>query len=285
MVDATVERSGTSVNIPLLVGSGGTPLISMDYAKPRMKYYSNGALEPRINDNFSGITTYTLTGKLFDYSKVNTLMELVKTNSNGNPLVLNLPGGEYESDITTVPAAGQEQALTALYQPGYKDYVEIDLTLTKVAYINGGTSDSDQTEITPTATGSGPIQLSNGNDTIDMTTDLTVERSVGRPKLAVQPLTSGLDPYANEKQKMAYDGFEISFQHTNNPVDTATKIRDILEPQLGTSGLTLNFNGVFGLGEFTVAPPSGGQAFRMTRESGEEGVINQPTLSLRRVLQ
>jgi len=47
--------------------------------------------------------------------------------------------------------------------------------------------------------------------------------------------------------------------------------------------LTLDFQGLFGLGSFNVIP-DGSQAFRYQRVAGQKDVENAPTLSLRRVI-
>jgi hypothetical protein len=186
---------------------------------------------------------------------------------------------EFDTDINVVPAAGQDQALSIEYNPGWKNYVIVDLSLTRISEIVGS---YNQSASTPTAAGTGPIQLSY-NNTIDLVKDVTVERTVGRPKSVVRKSPNKDDPYYIDKYKTAHDSFELSFEITENTITTVNNIVDMFRTQLARDALTLDFQGLFGMGSFDVVPFGSG-ALRTQRVSGEQGTNNVPTIQLRRVL-
>lgn len=283
MVNATVERNGTSVDVELLASGSGTPLVSRDIGKPNLDIQQTGSINPRKIDQWSGLEQYTLSGKLTGsnaYSRAITLVDLIKSNSNGNELTLNIGMNEFDTDINVVPAAGQEQAATVEYNPGWRDYVEVDLSLTRVSKILGG---ADQPASTPTASGSGPIQLTYRGTTIDLDKGVSVQRSVGRPQSVVRRSPSSRNPSYVDKHKTAYDGFELALEITDNTISTVNDIVDMFSTQLKRSSITLDFNGVYGMGEFNVVPTGSG-ALRTQRVSGEQGTNSIPTIQLRRVL-
>lgn len=115
-----------------------------------------------------------------------------------------------------------------------------------------------------------------------METDVVVERSVGRPNDSEQKRVNTPQPAYTYKRGNAFDGFEIGFQNLTNPVDVTTDLYDLFSSPLGTTPLTLNFDGIYGLGEFSVVPDGSG-ALRHIRAAGEKGVVQYPVLSLRRV--
>jgi len=280
MATATLSRDGTSVEIPLLADGSGSPLVIRGIGKPNIDIQSTGAVNPRSADFWSGLEQYTLSGRLFDYSKVSTLLDLIKSGNNGNSTLLNVDMPDYDTDIKVAPAAGQDQAVTVVYPPGYEEYVEVDLSLTRISEtINA----IDQPATTPTASGSGPIQLSDGSTTVDLTADVEIQRSVGRPQSVVRRNPSGRYPRHIDKFKTAYDGFELSFEFVENTVSKTNDVVELFAQQLGRNTLTLDFNGEFGLGSFAVVP-DGSEAVRHNRQSGykSSGVI--PQVSLRRVL-
>jgi hypothetical protein len=206
-------------------------------------------------------------------------MDLIKSNSNGNTLTLNIGMSEFDTDINVVPAAGQDQALTTVYNPGWRNYVEVDLSLTRVSEIVGG---ADQSASTPTAMGSGPIQIGNGSTTVNLTEGVEVQRSVGRPQSVVRRSPNDLFPIYVDKHKTAFDGFELSFEITESTVSTVNDLVDLFSQKLGRNSLNLNFQGLFGMGSFNVVPTGSG-ALRAQRVSGEQGTNNVPTIQLRRV--
>jgi len=283
MATATLDRGGTTVEIPLLTDTSGSPLISRDYGKPNLQIQQTGAINPRFNDNWSGLQQYTITGRFIDsnaYSDAISLMDLIKSNSNGNQLTLNVDMPEFNTDIPVVPSAGQDEAATVSYNPGWEDHVFVDVALTRARTQVG----SDQSASTPTTSGSGPIQITDGNTTIDLVDDVTVTRAVGRPQSTVRKAPDSIIPDHYDKFKTAHDSFELSFELVENAVSQVGDIVSIFNQQLGRSPLTLKFNGLFGMGDFSVIP-DGSQALRTTRQSGEQGTTSIPTINLRRVTQ
>ena len=283
MVNATLERNGTSVDVELLANGAGTPLVSRDIGRPNLEIQETGSINPRHVDQWSGLEQYTISGKLTGsnaYSRAITLMDLIKSNSNGNKLSLNIGMSEYDTDINVVPAAGQDAACTVEYNPGWRNYLEVDLSLTRINQIVGS---GDQPANTPTASGSGPIQLSYRGTTIDLVEDVTVTRSVGRPQSVVRRVPNADNPNYIDKFKTASDRFELSFEFTENAVSQVNDIVDLFSTKLARSSLTLDFQGLYGLGAFNVVPDGSG-ALRHTRVSGEEGTGLIPTVALRRVL-
>jgi hypothetical protein len=283
MVTATIARDGTSVDIELLASGSGTPLVSRDHGKPNLEIQSTGAINPRHIDQWSGLETYNLTGLLTGstaYTDAITLLDLIKSNSNGKTTTLNIGMSEFDDDINVVPAAGSDTAATVNYNPGWTDYLPVDLTLTRVSEVASG---QNQPASTPTATGTGPVQLKYQGTEIDLTDNVTVSRSVGRPQSVVRRVPNDRYPRYRDKYKTAYDAFDLSFRITEATITTVNQIVDMFSQQLGRNSLTLDFNGLYGMGAFNVVPIGSG-ALRTQRQSGREGMNNVPTIQLRRVL-
>ncbi|QLG62836.1 hypothetical protein [Halorarum salinum] len=280
-MEATLERGDTSIALPLVEEGGGSPLVAVDIGKPELDVHSSGVLDPRTMDQWSGLEQYTLFVKFYDsnaYDDAIVLADLLKSYSGGDPLLLNIPMSEFDSDIEVAPAAGQDEATSMTYPPGIRDYVEIDLSLTRVSNTFGeGTQDAS----TPTATGSGPIELADGSTTVELSTGVEVSRSVGRPNSSTRRSTKQLPTY-RDKRKAAHDAFELSFEFVDGAVSDVTAIADLFRTKLGRDSLTLDFNGLYGLGSFAVVP-DGSNALRHTRSSGEQGVTLVPSVNLRRV--
>lgn len=282
MVSAEISRGNTSVELPLLA-EGGTPLVARDIGKPNMNVYKNGVLDVRHSDQNSGLMTYTLLGRFHGssaYSDAITLADLIKTNGNGTPLKVDIGLSEFDSNVMVAPAATQEEALQLNYPPGRRRTVEVDLGLTRISSTQGG---SDQQANTPTDTGSGPITISKGSTNIEFVNDITVSRSLGRPQSEIKKTPSADFPKHFEKSKSAYDAFDLSFQFNSDTVTKINRLADMFSESLGRRPLTLDFNGLFGMGSFPVVP-SGSGALRHVRESGKKETMLVPQVSLRRVL-
>jgi hypothetical protein len=283
-VNATLSQDGDSVTLPLLA-DGGDILLAVDSGKPQLITHDTGGTAfPRTQDQWSGQKQYNLIGY---FSGANAhqdaidLVELIHKDGNGNPMVLDIPGiSELDSNIFVAPSAEQDRALNLKYPNGIKNYVEFDLGLTRVDSTLGS---YDRTISTPTASGTGPIQLSNGTTTVDLEVDVSIDRYVGRPNDVVRK-SQRLYPRYEIKRKIVNDEFEISVFFTNSEVTKTEDIADLFTQKLERNALTLNFNGLFGLGEFNVMP-SGSGALRHVRESGKEGISIIPTINLQRVHQ
>lgn len=286
MTSATLERGGTSVTLPLADSASGSPLVSRDIGKPRLRLQGTGALDPRSIDQWSASMQYTLMVRFTDsdaYQDAITLCDLIKSNSDGTPLYLNVDLPEFDTDIMVAPAAAQEQAVNLLYAPGRRDWVEADIALTRVSATEGG---GQQTASTPTDTGSGPIRLIGSNGSVSITQGVQVERQVGRPKSVVRAVPGNTATYPKlfDQQKAAYDAFELSFETVENAGPIAGTLVEMFTEPLGRGALTLDFNGLYGMGAVDVLPQGSG-ALRHQRVSGEEGTSAYPTISLRRVYQ
>lgn len=283
MVDATLSRDGTSVSLPLVDNQSGSPVVGRDIGHPHLNLRSTGFADPRAFDFYNITETYTLTGWLSDestaYTDAITLADLLKSDGSG-PLTLDIPLDRYGDNMSVVPAAGSETAVSLSYEPG-DPWVLFDVSLTRVSSYVSNVPD-DKITTTPTASGTGPIQLTDGSTTVDLDVDVTIERSVGRPNSTLQRSTGDTFPFYIDKAKSAYDAFEISFDATETANQTVQDLKDLVGQKLGKSSLTLDFNGIFGMGAFSVVPP-GARAFRDVVPSGYDSVGFVPTLQLRRV--
>jgi len=286
MATATLTRNGTTVDITLLE-QGGSPVVSVDHGKPTMMFHNTGALDPRTQDQFAGLTQYSLMGRFVSdtaYDDAIALADLLKSHSSGNDLLFNVDIPEFDTDIKVAPAVGQEQAVSMVYNPGRRNWVDVDLGLSRISELNAGAVDSDQIATTPTTTGTGPVQISYGGTTVDLTSDVTVERSVGRPQSSTIGETPTDYPIYQDKRKTAYEGFELSLEFVTDAVTKVNQLESIFNSKLGRNSLTLDFNGLYGLGAFDVVP-DGSNALRHIRVAGEQGVTQVPTINLRRVYQ
>jgi len=289
MTTANLTRGGYDVDLPLIQENRGQTA-SVDIGKPNLSIHETGDLNPRFTDQRSGIREHTLLGRYTDstlvdpdnndnrkqaYATAATLADLMKSGLNGSPITLNVPMPEYDADLSVVPQAGQESALTLEYEPGAPANVGVQVGLSEVDRVLGNI---DQPAQTPTASGSGPIQISGPNATIDIVQDVAITRNVGRPNSDIGTDTGQL-PYYTDRRKSAFDEFEIRFQ-SSEPGTVVKDIADMFSNKLASTPLTLDFNGVYGLGAFMVVP-SGSSALRHIRETGIEGQVVLPSINLR----
>lgn len=281
MANATIERGSTSVTLPLVDSQSGTPVFVRSIGKPQLQIQETGSIQPRHIDVWSGNLQYTLLGRLTDssaYTKAITLADLIKENGNGTPLTLNANISEVDTDIQAVPAAGQDQSLQLVYPPGRRNEVQVDLGLTRVSRSEG----YDQPANTPTASGTGPIQITDGSTTVDLTADVEVTRNVGRPNSVVRRSPEEY-PWHVDTHKTAADTFELSLQFVDNAITKVNNVAELFSQKLGRSSLDLKFNGLYGMGTLSVVP-EGSEAIRLVRPSGEQGTNVIPTINLRRVI-
>jgi len=279
MAVATLSRGQESIDIPLQE-EGGEILLSATYGDPEIDIRtSGGTLDPRVNSRWSGVENYQLVGKLYDYETAHDLADMVKTAST-DPLELSIPNPTYPDTVQVCASAGSDSALSLDFPAGRKDLVDVELTLTRVGVTQGSL---EQEASTPRATGSGPVQLQIGTTTVDLpTADLSLERTVGRPNDVVRRQPSTADPRHVVKAKVASDVFTFSWETLNDIPETLNAITDnIFREQLGRSGVTVDFNGVLGLGAIE-AVPVGSSPFRQVHQAGR-GWVSVPTLELRRI--
>jgi hypothetical protein len=269
-----------SIDIPLLESSG-TPLFSTDFGKPFATIHQNsGSVNPRVQDRWSAQINHTIVGRFIQNAdqKAIDLADLIKGDPNGSTLQLSTPFSDYPEPMKVAPQAGNAGALTLDYPQGYTDYVTVQLQLTQ---ISTSINDPSRAVNTPTASGTGPIELIANGNVVALDTDVTVSRSVGRPNDSMTKSLSDLGRYIY-KNKVASDNISLSFQITDNIQSKLNTItNDIFRTPLGRSGILLNFNGLFNLGEFRCFP-EGSAPIRYQRRAGHgEGQINLPTIDLR----
>ena len=288
MVDANLVRGGFDIDLPL-IGEPGEQVSNVTIGKPNQQIHNTGSLNPRFTDQRSGIREHQLLGRLTNsnvvdpendhrkqaYATAANLADLIKSGLNGSPITLNIPLDEYDSNLSVVPQAGQDAALTLEYEPGAPANVGVQLGLSQVDRVLGTIN---QTASTPTTTGSGPIQIIGPSSTIDVVQDVSISRQVGRPNSEIGTDTAEL-PYFTDRRKTAYDAFEIRFQ-SSDPSGTVNNIADMFTNQLANNPLTLDFNGLYGLGAFSVTP-QGSDALRHIRTTGIEGEVVIPAINLR----
>ena len=279
MAVATLTRGNTSIEIPLQE-EGGEILVSSTFGKPEVDIRrSGGTLNPRSQDQFSGLQNFEIAGKLFDYETSHDLADLIKSAST-EPLELTIPSDLYEDDITVAPSAGSDSALGLSYPAGRRNIVDVSLTLTRVGQVQGVGGQQAQT---PRASGSGPVQIRIGSTSVDLpTAGLSLERSVGRPNDVVRRRPSQADPAYQVKPKVTSDVFTFAFETLDNIPETLNAITEnIFREQLGRGGVTIDFNGVLGLGAIE-AIPVGSSPFRQVHQAGR-GWVTVPTLEFRRI--
>lgn len=285
-MDVTLSRSGTSIDIPVVSDGSGSPLVSSDLGKPELSLYATGALFQRHLDSWSQLENYTILGRFYSdsaYTDARTLADLLLSHSQQNDLTLDIPLDEYPNPVTVAPSAGSDQAASIVYNPGRRDWVEVDIGLTRVnnTIASDDTGDTNHQASTPTASGSGPIELSDGSTTVQISDGVTVERAVGRPNSTVRRTPFRYPNYI-DKRKPASDSWELSYRITDASTGEISDIRSLFNSKLVRSSLKLRFNGVYGLGTFNVVP-NGSQALRHQRLSGFQGTANVPAISLQRV--
>ena len=96
-------------------------------------------------------------------------------------------------------------------------------------------------------------------------------------------MPSQADPRYQVKPKVTSDVFTFAFETLDNIPETLNAITEnIFRDQLGRGGVTIDFNGVLGLGAIE-AIPVGSSPFRQVHQAGR-GWVTIPTLDFRRIL-
>ena len=273
---ATLERGDTTIELPLYQESG-TPVVATDLGKPEQDIQKSGSLNPRNSDQRSQTRTYTLACRFTSsnaYENVLELADLLKSSSAGAGTYLSIPMPEFDNPILVAPST--ENAVDITYDPGGRNNVDVALSLTRVKETIGNTLHEAQT---PRASGSGPVEISDGRKTVPLVNDLQVSRSISRPESTIRGTTRQYPNYIDHA-KAADDSFELSCQFLNDAVTKRNALEDMFGNPLGRSSLSLDFNGLYGMGEFSVTP-TGSNAIRFVRQSAEQGVIQVPSMNLR----
>jgi len=277
-MNVTLSRGSTSVDIPL-VEESGEQLITKSLGLPNLRVAESGGTNfPRTQDNWSGLQNYSIVGRLFDYSKAHTLADLIASADPSAPLELTPNLAEFDTTIEVAPSAGSDQALGLTFPPGKRDNVGVSIELTRVNTANGNV----QTITTPTASGSGPITITANSTTVSVpTTALDIERSIGRPNDVVRR-SRGSNPNYIAKKKPVSDTLSLSFQDIAGSTGFFTDLTNaVFESTLGRNPIHINFNGVYGFGEFAVMP-TGSAPFRHLRQAGDKAIFS-PSLEFTRV--
>jgi hypothetical protein len=279
MAVVTLSRGSTSVDIEL-VEERGEALLSSSFGKPNVNVRDNGGSQnPRVQDQWSSLENYELRGKLFDYATAHDLADLVKTAS-GTPLEAELPGDVYPDVVEVSAGAGQEGALGLEFPAGRKNLVDVSLSLTRVGQTFAA---NEQQAQTPRASGSGPVEITAAGTTVELpSAGLSLERSVGRPNDVVRRQPRTADPRYEAKAKVASDVFTFAFETIEDIPSTLNDITsNIFRNQLGRRGVTIDFNGMLGLGSIE-GMPIGSSPFRQVHQAGK-GWVTNPVLEFRRV--
>lgn len=277
MVDATLSRGGMSISLPVR-DEAGTPLLARDFGKPNHGVESVNDPDPRPKqDAQSGNETITITTQIHTYQTALELADLIKAHSGGEAITLDIPLGEYENSISTVPAVGQDEALTLAYPPGQGETINVDLSLSRVNQVFG--TNSGFSADTPRASGSGPITLSSSSRSVVFERSQTVERSLGRPNSGTFARYSDY-PKVQDERKSSYDAFDISLTSIADSVQKVTALRNMFRKRRGRDTLTLDFNGLYGMGAFSVVPRGSG-ALRHVRIAGQAEDQTVPQIQLR----
>jgi len=280
MTTATLNHPNVSqISLPVR-GEGGDPLVSRDYGEPHSGVYEAGRLDPLPKiDQWNSLLNYTVTTTITAsdaYARARRLADLFKSPPGTDPISFDPSLLGFDSNISTVPQGEQDSALTLTYPAGTKDYVEVEFGLTRVSSMLG--SDSGQRANTPLASGSGPITLRNTSSTVDLGTEVTVKRDVGRPNDKIKRQLDTHPQYIT-KREAATDVFGIEFTFASNGGQLGRDLLDLLQARRGRTPLVLDFNGRYGLGAFDVQPAGSG-AYRYVERAGDAGAGVVPRLDL-----
>jgi hypothetical protein len=126
------------------------------------------------------------------------------------------------------------------------------------------------------------ITLSRGATSIDIDKALDFERTTGRDQDVVRRNPNANDPRGIQKRKAATDEFSFSAELVGpNAYSRAVTLRDdIILPPLQRNSLTLDFNGTYGLNQYSVFP-FGSNSVRIMFPAGSKDTVILPDLTLR----
>jgi len=286
--NATLTRGSESVTIPIK-DDAGTPLVSRSFGAPNHDIEVVGEPDPRQTfDNASRAETIAIETRLFDTTTILDLADLIKAHSGGTPITLDIPLDEYDDNILVAPSPGSQEAATFEYEPT-ANYAATTLTLARVDSIEG--TDSAFRSDTPRASGqgtsgAGPVVLAGNGISVEFPRDITVERSVGRPNVNMLRSQGRTYPKLIDERKSSFEGISLSLTSISDAVTKVTNLRNMFRQFRGRDTITLNMNGLYGMGRFTVIAETGGEAVRHVRISGRRRATDQsvPKVDLRVVL-
>lgn len=278
MTSITVSRGSESVTMDVYEQAGNLH-IARDVGKPESRVYMTGAEAPKASDTRAPMETYTVIGQLVGpgaYADARTLAEdIVLPHSGGTSATLDLSNVSGLSS-ESVAFIG-ERPVAFGYPPGQGEWVSVQLQATVVTDTLGGTGGADSGG-TP-GSGTGPVTLSRGGTSITLSDNIDLERTVGRPANKSRH-PSDDDPYVVDRRRAYMDSWDISGLWRSNAATNQSDLLDtIIKPPLKQDALTLDFNGVYGLGSYTVHPV-GSQSARVSWLAGETGMNRVETLKL-----
>lgn len=283
MADAIISRTGggtESVTLSLR-NTDNAAAVTRDIGSPNTKFHNLGKEDPEPSDHLSREDTFTIIGRLSGsnaYADAKTLAEdIIKRRPSSSDNI--------ELDLTALPsgdthtvAATSESAVRLAYVPGVRQIVDVQLSLQVVDSVTGG-SQFSQSSTSPG--GGNGVKLTDGTNSVTLTSGLEVVRTVGRPLKTIGTTTD--DPSSFSLDRPAVDVFDIAGQLTppNAESDAETLEETLVKGRQGTDALTLHFQGgLFNLDAYPVLPV-GSQALRTVFSVGETGYITVPTLKLR----
>ncbi|MDX1746343.1 MAG: hypothetical protein R3324_10430, partial [Halobacteriales archaeon] len=228
--------------------------VARDVGKPEGSLYRTGGDAPRFTDNRAGLELFTVVGQLTGsgaYADARTLAEdIVRPHSGGTNATLDL-SDVVGLGIYDVAFIG-EAPVRLGYERGQGEWVSVQLTAARVDNTIGGSTLGDAGSA---GSGSGPVTLARGSGSaLTLADNLEMERAVGRPATQLRYDADSL-PYAVDRLRAYSDVFTLSgLWRTSAGATQATLVDAILKPRLGYGTLTLDFNGMYGLGSYSVAP-------------------------------
>lgn len=278
MTSVTLSRGGRSVTFNVYE-SGGNLHVARDIGKPKATVHRVAQRDPRIADHRSSSKAFTIVGQLVGssaYADARTIAEdIVKPHSGGQTASLDLSSVSGLSTYDVAFVGGNSLRLG--YPPGQGQWVSLQLQAVVANHVTGGDT---QGATGSTGSGSGPLKLTDGSNSITVSSGLDVERKVGRPGAETRH-SSKEDPYVLDPVRSAADEFEISATWTTSASSKQnTLVEDIISPPRGYGTLTLDFQGLYSLGSYTVMPVDA-QGARVSWSAGESGTVRIETLKLR----
>lgn len=256
----------------------GSLMVARDAGKPQGKLYRTSAQAPTFSDHRAPLEGYTIVGQLVGegaYEDARVLAEdIVRPAAGGASATLDL------SDVSGLGAKQVgfvgDRALSLGYPSNQGEWVSLQLTAVVVDNTIGGTT---QGPGGVGDTGTGPVVISRDGASLSLAKNIDMERQVGRPETTTRH-DGDNDPYMVDRPRAFSDVFELSATWN---VDAAAKqnqlVEQIVKPPLGFGSMTLNFNGLYGLGTYTVAPVDS-RATRVSWSAGEQGMVRVESLKL-----
>jgi hypothetical protein len=258
MTQATVSRGGVGVTFDIYQESGQLH-IARDIGKPASKVYHTSKDAPRVVDQRAPLKTFTIVGQLVGddaYSDARALAEkMFLPHSDGDDMTLDLSGVTGLGSYTVFPTPGTS-SLRLHYPPRQRHWVSLQASFAVVGNTIGGDGSFDAPSYSEKPSFGSAIRLSRGGTSVDLTHELDIRRSCGRPESHLQH-TSSDTPYAVDRPRAYSDVFEVSgmFVSDDASTDANTLQESIIEPRLGYDTLTLDFlDDLYSLGSYSVMP-------------------------------